>query len=364
MMKNTLLCLGLMLLCFSGYAQNRADTTVHVAPVQGGDEDARLFFLQNFEMEVGSRSYAVTSDAAAADYTLTSTLARVEDVPFNDAPGEGGDFPLIQNLHLALVDNSNGHVIAEQDMYFEVLEETYDILPLLVFSMIANIPLTKLDSIPSKPIGGGGGFNGLENDPLDRKFYLGVGAGLSWGFYALGGGADYKSAVAQSVSWELSVLAAFRPFSWLSIQAEAVINQDSQSFQMLKPSGIGWITYTERYSTQTLTFPLIVKIPLLLDSFLLSPYGGFYYTLPLRGMSRESNEPGALGSYSYNQPPLGMTAGLEIGFRLGPGLVFLNLRYFVDFGSVAVPATAFSYNRSRFSLSSGYQIGFFQRKKR
>jgi hypothetical protein len=60
--------------------------------------------------------------------------------------------------------------------------------------------------------------------------------------------------------------------------------------------------------------------------------------------------------YSYTVP-LGVTAGADLGMHLGPGLLFLDIRYSLDFGTNESDNSIATFRRNMVSFSLGYKYG-------
>jgi hypothetical protein len=106
-------------------------------------------------------------------------------------------------------------------------------------------------------------------------------------------------------------------------------------------------------------FSFLLKVPLGFESFVLSFYAGAYYWLfsPWQG---ESGDGGGAGSFSVSFP-LGFIIGADMGIPLGPGELFIDLRYGRDIG-ITVIQNGPRYNRERTSVGMGYKFGFFKKK--
>jgi hypothetical protein len=343
--------------CFSAHSQSRSDTSIYVPLPGGGDAVSRSFFLENLKMEVGARSYAVVEREEGADYVLSGSLSQEE---LSD--DESSSLPMINKLHLVLVDKSDGHIVAEQDLYYEVLEETYEILPLLVFNMIANIPLTKLTGsalvqqealiTPEEE----------KDDVLDRRLYLGLMGGGSYGVYLDARLDNYVSAEVP-FGYQFSLFAAYKFLSFLSLQAGASVYFDSAEFRASAINN-GTLTYrTDTYQSWTLQVPVTAKFTFPLDPFILSLFVGPYFTVPLGPMTRKTAGSAIQLTTDYTLSlPIGVTGGVEVGGRLGPGILFADLRYGADIGRTHINDSGLEFHRSRISLSLGYQLGFFKKK--
>jgi hypothetical protein len=115
----------------------------------------------------------------------------------------------------------------------------------------------------------------------------------------------------------------------------------------------------DSYTSMSLLFPLLAKAPLNFGSFTLSLYAGAYYTLALGDAEKESGAPGETESAAVKMDlPLGFTVGTELGFALGPGELFTDLRYGRDLGATALGEGGPQYIRDRINVSIGYKFGF------
>jgi hypothetical protein len=66
--------------------------------------------------------------------------------------------------------------------------------------------------------------------------------------------------------------------------------------------------------------------------------------------------------------PLGLAAGLKAGIHLGPGDLFLNVRYSGDLGILNIPGElpedpGIAFQRSSLHFGVGYEFGLFDRKR-
>ncbi|MDR1899475.1 MAG: hypothetical protein LBQ55_05660 [Treponema sp.] len=303
-----------------------------------------------------------------APYVLTGEY-------YDDEEGE-------RHLQLWLWNAADGSLVSTDELIAEDMAEAETYLPSLVNWIFSRIPAEEAAAEedpeaaegpaadPDLAVGtdGKGGAAAVTegppaDDPLNRRLYLGLRAGVSAGPYSLTGGGGYASA-AQDYAYEAAFLAAWRPLAWLSVQAEAVFAMDAFTLRSAKTAGAAYLAYTDRMRAMSLMVPLLVKFPLRHNSLLFSPYAGACYILPLGDMTRETNNPeGAGGGAPWTMsPPLGVVAGLELGFRLGGGLAFTDLRYNAGLGSAKMDGDPLAYTRSRFTLSLGYQFALFGRK--
>ncbi|MDR0450779.1 MAG: hypothetical protein LBH26_05910 [Treponema sp.] len=215
----------------------------------------------------------------------------------------------------------------------------------------------------------------VKNDPLDNWLYLGLRAGGSFRFYTLPElTKDYYFNSPLDFTYEASFQVAFKFLPFMSVQAEAVFTQDSAKFQgpeyHQSASGESWhIFYTDRYSSMSLLFPVTIKFPLVFDPYIISPFGGVYMALPLGKMRLDSNiATRKIGEFDYDlNGYFGLTAGVDLGIRVGPGILFLDARYSSDLGETIVridDGSIVSYRRAMLSFSLGYELALLNKKRR
>jgi hypothetical protein len=104
--------------------------------------------------------------------------------------------------------------------------------------------------------------------------------------------------------------------------------------------------------------PVLVKFTFRPGIFLLAGFGGVYLTIPLGAMSIWTGGT----EYEYTVTPTwGFIAGGNVGIKLGPGTLFLDIRYAGDFTDTQVKGDWGSrglYKHSRAIFSMGYEFGF------
>jgi TolB-like protein len=186
-----------------------------------------------------------------------------------------------------------------------------------------------------------------------KRFYLGLRGGFSTNFYQpnteFWGDVDSD---AVSLSWDVSAQMSLQFSNFFALQAEAAfITGDTLEIKATDND-----PFTLNYSAMAL--PILGKITLRPGSFLLAGFGGIYFTVPFTAMTFDLN--GIEYSYKFDAP-MGFIAGGNIGIKLGPGTLFLDIRYAGDFKDIEIYGDWGShpvYKRSLASYSLGYEFGF------
>jgi hypothetical protein len=210
-----------------------------------------------------------------------------------------------------------------------------------------------------------------DDDPFNRWLYTGLRGGGSLRFYTLPEfSMDYYSNV-PDLSYEASFHIAFKFLPFMSIQAEAVYTRDRARFRRLEynqDNDKTWfLFYTDSYISASLLFPITLKFPLVFDHYIISPLGGVYWALPLGNMTLDSNIPASkIGEFYYDLTgSFGLTVGVDLGIRLGPGILFLDVRYGCDLGETFIKTNdenLVSYQRVMASFSIGYELALVDKR--
>jgi hypothetical protein len=320
------------------FSQNRADTTLFLEPISGGSSADRAFFEDNLEMEISAAGYTMIDDVLDAIYSINASIAPEDD-----------GFV----LSITLNNVKESREVVTQELFYTQVEESYEMLPFLVWQMLANAPFLVNDIPPPPPpqiyntdtesTNNSGRMTPIVNlvnavpddDSWKNKWiYLGAKFGVSPRFYTAVG----KEPNTESITIELGVESSIQAVDFLSVQMEANFSLDTVDYQ------------NETYRTPIFTFPLLLKVVLKPGrSFLVEPYGGAYLNLPLT---------------AEIQPPVGgWTAGFDFGVKTGSGVIFFDFRYSTDFGSIKVHGGEGEFNRNIVSVTAGYKVGFLNRKQ-
>jgi hypothetical protein len=226
--------------------------------------------------------------------------------------------------------------------------------------------------------------------------YLGARAGYSSRYFTLSSelkdDRKYIESRGRGDSFEAAIQVAGQVLPFLSVQAEAIFAKDKAPFRGYREEDTSEGDENEKklklfedtFESMSLTLPIMVKGTFWFDRFLVAPMAGLYLTLPLGKMNgpvmvpklddagnavtnddgEELFEPKDADTPFKYSVPLGFTAGATLGMRLGPGNLFLDARYSIDFGKTVLKLEQETtvYRRSSLSVSLGYEFGLLKKK--
>ena len=114
-------------------------------------------------------------------------------------------------------------------------------------------------------------------------------------------------------------MAELRLFPFFGLQLEALFPYDAFSaVKTISEDGDRRIS-SAMFSTMSLTFPVMLKVPVEFERFALSFYAGAYYWLFFSWREEgESGGGGGMDDFSVSFP-LGVIIGADTGIPLGPG---------------------------------------------
>ncbi|MDR2629558.1 MAG: hypothetical protein LBC60_01390, partial [Spirochaetaceae bacterium] len=281
----------------------------------------------------------------------------------------------LQHFQLWLWNSASGSLVYTDEMVFEDMEEAEGYLPPMVSWIFSHVPvdqrITVLQTGPQEEVTDQGADEDQEtrNSLFTGRLYLGLRGGGSFNAYSSLVGGGYEAGTSQGFSGNGAVVLEFRIFRFLGLQAEAIFNYDT--FKVAKitanlPTVGQSLRSTDRFSAMSLMFPLLVKVPLEIGVFSLSPFVGIYYAMPLGKvhMDPSDSRTAAAASYTYTvNPPLGLVLGIDTGLTLGPGELFLDLRFSRDIGmTVAEKGYGIQYVRNQIGLSLGYKFLIWKKR--
>ncbi|GHV95274.1 hypothetical protein AGMMS50293_15940 [Spirochaetia bacterium] len=281
--------------------------------------------------EGGFPPYICPSPSLTKDipYAMTGELVKVDDS---------------YSLRLYLWSMADTRLLCSDEIGAANREELAQYLPGLLewlFSWIKKDADPKAAATGSGAGSGGGGGAFTE----DKFLYLGLRFGTSFHLYTLSAAAQYIDAnVDRWFNLNFAFQISYDPLSFLGFQTGALFNYDHAPFQ-------SW----------SMQLPVLVKWTMFREK----PYGallaGLYYNQPLSPMYNEDLG----GSFNYTQTlPLGYTLGLNLGIRETRGYFFLDIRWSQDIGETVRDNGDILFKRAMMNVSIGYEMGFFDKKKK
>jgi hypothetical protein len=368
-----------------------AAQTTPAADTAGANIPVAVMNFQGDDAALSSRSREVTIGEVEklADFTPRplNTAGPQPDMPPD--PGLLGGLPYVltgeyyfdtedmQHFQLWLWNSTSGALVYTDELVAEDIEEAVGYLPPLVAWVFSKIPIQRQETAVIVPVEretageevGAGEYAAVgqeaegesgtgEKKPFPR-LYLGLRAGGGLDFQSVRPYEAYGGGSGQSFGVEGGLTVEFRPWRFVSFQAEGIFVLEAVGVYRLDDEADSYTN--DRYRGMYLLFPLLVKVPLDLGSFRVSPLAGAYYILPL-GKS--------LGGATYRDTvnlPLGLMAGLDLGYPLGGGKfgeVYGSLRYGLDLGLTGVEETGLYYTRNRLIVSAGWKIEIMKRENR
>jgi hypothetical protein len=205
----------------------------------------------------------------------------------------------------------------------------------------------------------------VETEYPDKWLYAGVRLGPSLRFYTPSGDTLYTGGDTRSLSLDTALQATLRLLPFLSIQGEVIFTWDNASYwNYTRISGIT-DRYSQDYTSFSLQFPLLVRLDLYAGQFRVSPFLGAYFLAALGNLRTTNSLDNQDLSWTYRvSPPVGLSGGLNVGRKLGPGILSIDLRYGIDLGEPEVQSGNLkTYQRSMVSLSIGYELGFIDKQR-
>jgi hypothetical protein len=309
------LCAALFVRAAPVSAQDRADVTLYFTPATGGSAEDRAFFDRNVPGEINSPHIRVGNSRDEADFLVSLTITE---------QGESGVSTL--SLGLTAAEAVDGSPPLELFWHYRDAGEMYG---------------WHIGEFLSS---GTSDDAGTRNSPRQRRgtplrFFAGFKGGAAFSGRYFQSTPGYYSGYSNGIGAEGGLVLELRVLRFLAFQTEADFVYDV--FEAPEAGTEG----ARSVSSLSLSFPLLVKVPLSFEAFTLAPYAGVYYTL-------------GLGETTRMDLPLGFTVGTDLGFPMGPGEMFGDIRYGRDLGAAAIGKDGPEHIRDRISLGLGYKFGF------
>jgi hypothetical protein len=205
----------------------------------------------------------------------------------------------------------------------------------------------------------------------DNWLYIGVRLGGSVHFYQLGD-CDIKNHSSFDFAIQLSMplLKNFGIQTELLYSTEEAVFSDEVTVRINDYYGYttypGTIVINAKYSE--FMIPVLLKYKYEFGIFNIAGLFGPFFTIPLGRLeyTEELTYSGiSLGEYKDNfdvEDIFGVMLGLNFGMKLGPGTMFLDIRYAVDNDSIKIDGDRLVH-RNFLPVSIGYELGLLPKKR-
>lgn len=397
-----------------GGAQEFPPRPVTVMPFMG-EEDALT--LQQFRDSVSDEIEKLPGNFPPTNQRLPSGM-KLSDLTPDEPPAlslvggrqyvvTGQSFPDdgLHHLQVWLWDVLEPTLVYTDELVCEEVEDAAEFMPLLIEWIFSHVPDPADDSDDDD----GDYFVEPEPEPVatvqqpieeqvepprgqrsaapvfedeDKWFHLGGRLGGSARIYNApdnfvdpGGSTHMVSEQSQiGPSFEVALQAAVQLLPFFALQLETLFTMDFVNFPVYQTVSGSVNNYNMQYTTMSLMLPLLAKVTFRPIPFLIAPYGGAYYILPLGPMQIYNSSTDKTGGVEYLRSlAFGISAGITLGmktsqFRKGAqGMLFVDIRYSTDLGRIEYRdasrnnAMVSSFGRSMVSIGVGYEIGLVNR---
>jgi len=324
-MKKYAVWVLLLGIAFPLFSQAQDGIIIYVPSVSGtgsAPEDNRLF-IDLITNELQAWNFSVAAEADEMEYFLIGTLA----------PSESVENRFLLSLSLQ---NKDGAILQEQSLNYSTMDEASTLVPTLLYNIFSNV----FDLNTYRPIEEAEPI--AEDDPWrNQEWYLG--AGIFWNPRLYYG--DRLAGNLANFAFEFSAEYHFLRFAteklfWLKyLSASTGIEIASDGVVASPRPG------DVHYNT-ILQIPLFIKYVWRPDSiYMHEPYAGIVFNFPL---------------FLDTTPSLlSWATGFQFGMKAGPGIMYADARYSMDFTPSGLhrnrPTDTRQYQRFMLYLGIGYK---------
>jgi hypothetical protein len=199
-----------------------------------------------------------------------------------------------------------------------------------------------------------------------RKWlYFGVRGGFAYRDYKMSED-DFDPEIIKAeagLPYEFAAHIALQFAPVLALQVEGIYTYDTVDYSGITgPVGGVSQNFKASFDSASVMIPVLLKLQGRPDIFKLSIFAGGYYVYRRGKMTYEID--GRKTEYDY-EVPFGFLAGLDFGFKMGPGVLFLDARFAMDAGKTSIKdltGNSFAlYQRMMGSFTVGYELGLFEK---
>jgi hypothetical protein len=339
-----------------GFTQSRKGYTLLMIPVfteTGLSEEANLLFTTMVdELEWLTKAYSFVrlaksrgmngrppptrgklnpaDHALLPEYVITGVLNREQDGT--------------KVFEMSLWKLEDSSLLAVQELAYTDIDEGVGFIPFFILSLYSTLP-------------GVADFDTELKSWKNKWLYMGLRAGFSPRLYIIPG--DYSKdgtpmhlpgfTFDAGFRGEIQLFPRLEEGKTFSFGLQTGLDFTYDTADFIYYDSVAAELIRSQIGTAAMSIPLLAKFNIKPGQFVFGPYGGIYFTQPL-------------SRYKIT-PPLGYTAGFNIGYKIGAtGALFFDFRFSGDIGRTVMPENNIPYKRYLFNLSMGFEWGFLTKK--
>jgi hypothetical protein len=369
----------LILLCFERTTYGQEQNAAGAASESAGPEKVALHPFKGSPDDIASQFFQIEQQALPGVGNYTPFLIDMNNLPDDVPPG---GFPAYVCPSPSITGDSTyavtGEVTPDTDdsssyhlrLYLWEMSETR-----LIYSdelsardqseCETNLPplLTWLFSWIKKNDGSAAQAAQSPASEPEKWLYLGLRAGSSLRFFAREDASPFlEDQRMHFFNFNAALQASVHLLSFLDVQTEIILTNEYAPFTYKdKNSAVD----TTPFTALSMMIPVLARFNMRKGPLVAGVVGGLYFALPLGQMNNDAPDPDYGGSYDFKLDlPVGYMAGVNVGMKLGPGWLFLDVRWAADLGETQSDGGAPLYRRSMVMINIGYEMGFFTKKNK
>ncbi|MCX6244162.1 MAG: porin family protein [Bacteroidetes bacterium] len=178
------------------------------------------------------------------------------------------------------------------------------------------------------------------------------------------------------VGFRLGIMGAYSFNKYIGLQTEIVFDREGEKYTVTSPTPDGEFKGVYTIGVTYLTIPILFKAGSEIGDFKIYGLLGPYISVGLAGRDKgtsnmENLNPSFSRSVSFEQEPqngddqkhlkrldVGLTIGVEPSYKVGPGDIYLDLRYSFGFLDVQNPYEKGENYYARYNRCFGFSVGY------
>jgi hypothetical protein len=203
-----------------------------------------------------------------------------------------------------------------------------------------------------------------EDEYNNNWLYIGLRLGGSSHFYQL-----YDFDIPNKTSFDFAFQFTVPVLKNLGVQIELIYTNDVAEYNFDTTVRYGSYTYPAKVSIKEslneFIIPIFTRINYDVGIFNIAGLAGPYFTIPNGQVDIEENLTFAWYNDTFSDKYdaeiiFGLMIGINFGIKMGPGILFADIRYAIDNDSIKIDGDR-SWHRTVLPFSIGYQIGIIKK---